>query len=237
MKFNSPLITGTLLKRYKRFMADVQLEGGDIITAHCANPGAMLGLKEPGMTVHLSKSDNPKRKLQYSWEMVEAGPPGNFVGINTSHPNKLAEEAIRDGKIPEFKGYATIKREVKYGANSRIDLLLEDHPERPGERCYVEVKNVHLLRVEQLAEFPDSVTARGTKHLKELTDMVTAGQRAAMLYVIQRADANNFTIAADIDPAYHHAFKAAREGGVEAYAYGCCLTKDEIILSHEVGII
>lgn len=227
MKFTQPLIKARLLKRYKRFLADVELDTGEITTAHCANPGAMLGLKQEGQTVWLSKSDNPKRKLQYSWELVETA-PGNLVGINTGHPNRLVEEAINSGAISELRGYKTMKREVKYGQNSRIDLLLSDKPDKPEQLCYVEVKNVHLLRTKNLAEFPDSVTKRGAKHLGELATMAQNGHRAVMLYVIQRADVTGFTLAADIDPAYATAFKAAKSAGVEAYAYDCALSPEEI---------
>ena len=169
MEFSAPLITGRLVKRYKRFLADVILDGdGAAVTAHCANPGSMLGLKEPGSRVWLSISDNPKRKLKYSWEIMEAD--GALVGINTAHPNGLVEEALRAGKIPQLDGFSSLRREVKYGKNSRIDILLEAEG---GAKTYVEVKNVHLMRDAGLAEFPDSVTARGAKHLAEMSDRRT----------------------------------------------------------------
>ena len=178
MKFDTPLVSGKLLKRYKRFLADVVLDGdGSEITAHCANPGSMLGLKEPGSRVWLSLSDNPKRKLKYSWELIEAD--GALVGINTAHPNRLVEEALERGMIPALSGYQTLRREVKYGKNSRIDILLEGGD---GSKTYLEVKNVHLMREKGLAEFPDSVTARGAKHLAELAGMVAEGHRAAMVF-------------------------------------------------------
>ena len=195
MKFPAPLTRGKLLKRYKRFLADVELENGEVVVAHCANTGAMMGLNAPGVTVYLSANDNPKAKLAWRWEAVELE-DGTIVGINTAHPNRLVEEAILAGAIPELSGYAALKREVKYGVNSRIDLLLSDNAKG---LCYVEVKNVHLLRTPRLAEFPDSVTARGAKHLHEMADMVAAGHRAVMFYLVQRSDCDHFSLARDID--------------------------------------
>ncbi|MCK7614574.1 DNA/RNA nuclease SfsA [Roseibium sediminicola] len=223
MKFSAPLVSGRLVKRYKRFLADVLLDDGGAITAHCANPGSMLGLKEPGSRVWLSQSDNPKRKLKYSWEVIEAD--GALVGINTAHPNKLVEEALEAGRIEGLTGYDSLRREVKYGKNSRIDILLE---RSEGARTYVEVKNVHLMRQPGLAEFPDSVTARGAKHLAELADMVAEGHRAAMVFLVQRPDCDRISLAGDIDPAYAAAFEAARAAGVEAYAIGCDVRLDGI---------
>ncbi|MEM5582344.1 DNA/RNA nuclease SfsA [Roseibium sp. AS2] len=223
MKFSAPLVGGRLVKRYKRFLADVLLEDGSAVTAHCANPGAMLGLKEPGSRVWLSQSDNPKRKLKYSWEVAEAD--GVLVGINTAHPNQLVEEALQAGRIEALSKFDSLRREVKYGKNSRIDMLLE---QAGGARTYVEVKNVHLMRQAGLAEFPDSVTARGTKHLGELADMVREGHRAAMVFLVQRPDCARLDLAADIDPTYADAFKSAREAGVEVYAIGCDVRLDGI---------
>lgn len=181
MKFPAPLQRATLIQRYKRFLADVKLDDGTIVTAHCANPGSMMGLKDPGMTVWVSPASNPKRKLKYDLQLVEAD--NTLVAINTGNPNKLVEEAILDGTIAELKGYDTLRREVKYGVNSRIDILLSSAGKAD---CYVEVKNVHLLREPGLIEFPDSVTARGAKHLEELGDMVEKGHRAVMVYLVQR---------------------------------------------------
>ena len=223
MNFAHPLISARLVKRYKRFLADVILENGEELTVHCANPGAMEGLNTPGIKVWLSKSDNPKRKLSHSWELVEIDSFGQtaLVGINTMHPNKLAMEAIERQKICELTGYDDLKREVPYGENSRIDILLS----KKGEPdCYVEVKNVTLLRNKALAEFPDSVTKRGAKHLAELSDMVAQGHRAIMFYVIQRDDAEQFAIAGDKDPFYASAFDAAIKSGVEVIAYDCALS-------------
>ncbi|MBL4756557.1 MAG: DNA/RNA nuclease SfsA [Rhizobiales bacterium] len=218
MQFNLPLYPGILEKRYKRFLADIRLDSGEMITAHCANPGSMMGLNIPGSRVWLTKSDNPKRKLAYSWELLEVdlGDGPALVGINTNHPNKIVTEAIEAGAIPELTGYENLRREVKYGVNSRIDILLED-PNRP--LCYVEIKNVHLMRQSRLAEFPDSVTKRGTKHLVELGDMVEAGHRAVMLFLIQRTDADRMTLARDIDPNYAETLDRAMSRGVEILAY------------------
>jgi len=219
-----PLVTGTLIKRYKRFLADVELDSGEVLTAHVANPGSMMGLDTPGSKVWLSKSDNPKRKLAYSWELLEV--TGALVGINTMHPNKITAEGIVSGAIKELAGYGTLRREVKYGKSSRIDILLEDGPD--GRPAYVEVKNVHLSRRPPLAEFPDSVTARGAKHLVELGDMVEAGHRAVMLYLIQRTDCDRFALARDIDPKYAESLDLARKRGVEVLAYGCTISPSAI---------
>ena len=231
MKFHTPLIKGTLLQRYKRFLADVTLETGETVTAHCANPGAMLGLKEPGSMVWLSPAGNPKRKLQWDWQLVEAD--GGLVGINTGHPNRITEEAITDGLVPDLAGYETLRREVKYGKSSRIDIFLES-PDKPA--CYVEVKNVHLLRGDRLAEFPDSVTTRGAKHLEELGDMVEEGHRAVMFYLVQRMDCERFAIAEDIDPAYAEALTRARTRGVEVLCYACTLSTTEIKVDRPLAL-
>jgi len=236
MLFPTPLIRGKLIKRYKRFLADVKLDNGEEITAHCANPGSMLGLSEPGSRVWLSQNDNPKRKLKYSWELlqVDMGAGPTLVGINTSLPNALVADAISSGIISELSGYPAMRREVKYGVNSRIDLLLE---KVDLSRCYVEVKNVHLMRKLGLAEFPDSVTSRGKKHLIELSSMVAEGHRAVMVYLIQRGDGEVFSLARDIDPAYGEAFDEAMRAGVEAIAYMCELSPAGIEVTHRVPII
>ncbi|MAZ02139.1 MAG: DNA/RNA nuclease SfsA [Sneathiella sp.] len=231
MKFPSPLIRGRLMKRYKRFLADVELESGEIITAHVANPGSMMGLKDAGMTVWLSPANNPKRKLQYSWELVAADDA--LVGINTAHPNGIVAEAIENGEVAALAGYDTLTREVKYGANSRIDMLLSGGG-KPD--CYVEVKNVTLMRGGAIAEFPDSVTARGTKHLQELQNMVAEGNRAVMFYLVQRTDCTAFRLAADIDPAYATAFHLAEDAGVEILCYDCHITTSEIRLGSPIPI-
>lgn len=223
MKFETPLLPGRLQRRYMRFLSDITLDTGDVIKAHCPNPGSMMGLKEPGSRVWVSESDNPKRKLKYTFELIEAD--DTMVGINTGHPNALVHEAVTDGTIVELQGYASARREVKYGKNSRIDLLLDD----PGKgRCYVEVKNVHLRREPELMEFPDSVTSRGAKHLGELADMVAEGHRAVMVFLVQRDDGSRFRLARDIDPAYGEAFDRAAAAGVEMLAYSCRVSADEI---------
>jgi sugar fermentation stimulation protein A len=232
MRFPSPLVKGRLVRRYKRFLADVELAGGEYVTAHCANPGSMIGLAEPGMAVFLSRATNPSRKLAWSWELVEID--GALVGINTAHPNDIVEEAIVAGAIPELGGYDLLRREVRYGENSRIDILLTGAG-RPD--AYVEVKNVHLSRRKGLSEFPDSVTARGTKHLRELSAMVAAGHRAAMLYLVHRSDTTAFALAGDIDPVYTAAFSAAKAAGVEMLVYACTVGLQGVAVSHRLPII
>ena len=224
MRFPAPLVRATLVKRYKRFLADMVLDDGTEITAHVANSGAMLGTATPGMEVWISPASNPERKLKWNWELVTVD--GHLVGVNTAHPNGIVADAVAAGAIAELTGYGSIRREVKYGVNSRIDLLLEE-PGRP--KCWVEVKNVHLKRGEW-AEFPDAVTVRGTKHLAELTDRVKAGERAVMVYLVQRADCIGFRPAADIDPTYAKALVQARRDGVEAICYTCHLSPDGIEL-------
>ena len=223
MKFHAPLIRGTLIQRYKRFMADVRLDDGTAVVAHCANSGSMLSVCAPGSEVWLSPAANPDRKLQYSWELIRVGDA--LIGINTMHPNKIAAEAIGEGLIPALAGYVSLRREVKYGKNSRIDILLES-PGRPP--CYVEIKNVSLCRDAGLLEFPDAVTARGAKHLDELAAQVKAGSRAVMLFLAQRADCHAFVAAADIDPVYAAGLRRAREAGVEVLAYACDVSQDNI---------
>jgi len=235
MRFAAPLIPATLVKRYKRFLADVMLPSGEEVTAHVTNPGAMTGLATPGARVWLSKSDDPRRKLPYAWELVEVdlGAGLELVGVNTALPNRLVHAALAAGGIAECADYATIRREVKYGKNSRVDFLL-DCPQRGP--CYVEVKNVHLMRTPGLAEFPDSVTARGARHMDELGDMAVAGARAVMLFLIQIGSATRFAPARDIDPAYAAALARARARGVEALAYTCALTTDGIALGRRVPV-
>jgi len=235
MRFPSPLKRGRLLKRYKRFLADVALDSGEAVTATCPNTGSMLGLATPGSTVWLSQSDSMTRKYAHTWEMVEAdlGHGPSLVGINTGHPNRLVAEAIAARRIKTLAGYQSLRREVKYGEASRIDILLEDA--KKG-RCYVEVKNVHLMRENGLAEFPDCVTQRGVKHLRELAAMVAQGHRAVMLYLIQRTDAKRFWLAGDLDPAYSEAFREALAVGVEAMAFSCRMSPEEIALDKPVRI-
>ena len=230
MLFPSPLVTGRLVRRYKRFLSDVILDDGTEVVAHIANSGAMTGLDAPGSPVWLSRATNPARKLAWTWELVRAD--GGLVGVNTQHPNLLVAEAVAAGTIPQLAGYASLRREVPYGVSSRIDLLLAG-PGRPT--CFVEVKNVHLRRGAGAA-FPDAPTARGTKHLRELTAMVAAGARAVMLYLVQRMDCEHFSLAADIDPAYAAAMTMARAGGVETLCHGCTITPAGIIVDRALPI-
>lgn len=231
MKFTDSLIPGRLVRRYKRFLSDIELEGGEVVTAHVANPGAMLGLAEPGSEVWLSPSRNPARKLKYSWELIKVG--GHLVGINTSLPNGIVEEAIRAARVPELAGYDGLRREVPYGKNSRIDILLETEGRPP---CYVEVKNVHLKRSEGVAEFPDSVTKRGAKHLEELSEAAESGARAVMFYLVQRGDCERLEIAADLDPAYDRSFRAALARGVEVLCYSCNVGREAIELDRALPL-
>ncbi|WP_027231453.1 DNA/RNA nuclease SfsA [Phyllobacterium sp. UNC302MFCol5.2] len=233
MNFASPLITGRLVQRYKRFLADIILDdGGAAITSSVPNTGSMLGLTDPGIPVWLSLSDGVKRKYPHTLQMVEVG--GTMVGINTGLPNRIAEEAILAGMIPSLSGYAELWREQKYGANSRIDILLRGPGRQPA---YVEVKNVHFSRKAGLAEFPDSPTARGAKHLDELGNMVENGFRGVMLYVVQRGDCERLRICGDLDPVYAMAFDRAMKRGVEAYAVKCHIRPTGIAAISTMSII
>lgn len=225
MQFEKPLEAATLIRRYKRFLADVSLDASGLhLTAHCPNPGAMLGLANEGDKIWLRPAKNPKSKLPYAWELTEL--KTGLVGIDTGRPNRIAEEAIQGGLIPELDGYENCRREVKYGENSRIDLLLTS---ANRQDCYVEVKNVHLKRNGR-AEFPDSKTVRGAKHLGELAKVAEAGSRAVMLYIVQRMDCEIFSLADDIDPAYGLAFRDARARGVESFCYDCDISLGGIVL-------
>ena len=229
MLFPSPLVRGTLVARYKRFFADVVLDDGREITAHCPNPGAMLGLNTPGLPAWISRSDDPKRKLAHTLELVEAD--GGLVGVNTMHPNRLVAEALATDHFPELTGYTSHRREVRYGANSRVDFLLE----APGRaQCWLEIKNCHLRRAGTLAEFPDCVAARSLKHLRELTAMVEAGERAVMLFVIQRTDCDAFAACADLDPAYARGLTEAAAKGVEVLAYACDMAETGVKIDRRV---
>lgn len=224
MIFSQPLIPARLVRRYKRFLFDAILEDGAEITGFCPNTGSMRGLTAPGSRIWLSRHDSASRKYAHALELVEAD--GTVVGINTALPNRLAEEAILAEMVPPLAGFRTLKREQRYGRNSRIDILLED--ESKGS-VHVEVKNVHFIREAGLAEFPDSVTTRGAKHLDEMGELVEAGKRAAMLFVIQRGDCDRLKICADLDPAYGRAFARAMVRGVEAYAVRCHLDPGKIV--------
>lgn len=232
MRFPSPLLKGRLVKRYKRFLADIALDDDREITAHCANPGSMIGVAQEGARVWVSEHHGTKRKLPYSWEIVEIGK--TLIPVNTSNPNKIAAEAIEAGAIPELAGYADMRREVKYGEASRVDLLLEGGRRR--KPCYVEIKNVHLSREAGLAEFPDSVTKRGAKHLVELGSVAAQGARAVMLFVVQRSDCRAFRPAADLDPAYAKTLTEAVNAGVETLCYDCEVTTSEVVLRKALEI-
>ena len=232
MEFARPLLRATLLRRYKRFLADVTLEDGTKATAHCANPGAMTGLAEPGATVWLEPNDDPARKLKLSWKLVEL-PGGHLAGIDTGLPNKVVGEALRAGAVEEVANYRGVRAEVKYGERSRVDFLLL---QEGLADVYLEVKNAHLCRDPGLAEFPDTVTARGSRHLEELSRMVAAGHRAVILYLVQRDDCDRFALAADIDPSYAAASRAARDAGVEVLCYRAVLTREGVTLGRRLPL-
>ncbi len=230
MEFPHPLRRATLIRRYKRFLSDHRLDDGSAVTAHVANPGAMTGLLADGAETWLSPAMNPKRKLPFGWEMVRVG--AGLVGVNASRPNGLVAGALAAGAIPALAGYGRIRREVPYGERSRVDFVLEAEGRPP---CYVEVKNVHLRRGPHAA-FPDSVTARGTRHLRELAQAAAEGARAVMLYIVQREDCARFTLAADIDPTYAAAFAEARARGVEALCHACRLSTEGIAVDRALPI-
>ena len=215
MQFQTPLIPARLIRRYKRFLADIQLADGREVTAHCANPGSMMGLTGEGMKIWVEPNDDPKKKLKYGWRLVDHE-NGHFTGVDTAVPNRALKAALLAGEVPEFADYQTVLPEQKYGEKSRIDFLLRGDGLADA---YIEVKSVTLSRQAGLAEFPDSVTARGTKHLGELAAMVDQGHRAVMFYLVQRTDCDRMGLAADIDPAYAAAFGAARAAGVEVLCY------------------
>ena len=226
MLFPQPLKRGVLIRRYKRFLADVRLDESGETTVHTPNPGAMLGLAEPGMTVWCSHSGSATRKLPLTWELVEAD--GGIVGINTMAPNRLVAEALANNALHELSGYASVRREVKYGEASRIDFLLEHADRRP---CWLEIKNCHLMRQAGFAEFPDCVAARSAKHLRELEAMKARGDRAVMLFVVQRNDCDHFDTAGDIDPTYAKGLIHAAEAGVEVLIYRCDVRIDGVTIT------
>lgn len=222
------LTRGVLVKRYKRFLADVRLDTGKIVTAHCPNTGSMQGCSEPGRSVYLSRHDSPNRKLKYTWELIKM--PGSLVGVNTLVPNRLVFQAAQAKLIPELSGYQSAAREVSLGNGSRIDLLLSNEQ---GDRCYVEIKNCTLVD-DGIAMFPDAVTSRGLKHLKELETLVNAGCRCMMFYFIQRMDARIFKPADCIDPDYGRGLRRAVNRGVEILAYDVCIDLGGIQLNHKI---
>ena len=224
MQFQTPLVPATLIRRYKRFLADCTLDDGREVTVHCANPGSMMGLAEPGFRVWLEPNDDPKKKLKFGLRLVEPA-EGVLVGVDTSVPNRALRAALEAGDVPGLERYEHLRAEVKYGQNSRIDFLLTGGGQPD---IYVEVKSVTLSRETGIAEFPDSVTARGLKHLEELSSMAAAGHRAVMLYLVQRTDCTAMRLASDIDPAYAAGFAKARRAGVEVMVLGCDLTPTAI---------
>ena len=230
MRFSTPLIRGRLLRRYKRFFADMMLEDGREITAHCPNPGAMLGMNAPGAACWLSHDANPKRKLAYTWELVEAD--GAMVVVNTLIPNRLAAEALAAGAIPELAAHTSVRREVAYGAGSRVDFLLEGG----GPPAWVEVKGVTLRRAAGLAEWPDCVSARGARHAAELGEVAKLGARGVVLFTVLRGDCERFAVAADLDPAFAAALDQVRALGVEVIAYGCDVTPEAVTLRRPIPL-
>ena len=233
MRFQTPLVPARLIRRYKRFLADVTLESGDEVTVHCPNPGAMLGLAEPGMRVWLEPNDDPKKKLKHGWRLVEL-PGDHLAGIDTAVPNRVVKEALMARAIPALAEYETVTPEVRYGTNSRVDFLLQSDglPD-----AYVEVKNVHLLRSGELAEFPDCVTKRGAKHLDELANVVAQGHRGVMLYLVQRTDCREFRLARDLDPGYGEAFDRAMKAGVEAICHTTHITIDGVDIGRPLPVL
>lgn len=233
MKFPEPLVEGRLIRRYKRFLADVRLADGSEVTAHCPNTGSMLGCQPENGRVWLSRSDNPKRKLQYTWELVETG-PGQLACVNTTRPNAQARQAVARGLIRELTGYPELRAEVRYGEEkSRIDLLLSGHESRPD--AWVEVKNVTLAEGGR-GFFPDAVTTRGQKHLRELMGQVAGGDRAVLLFVVNHTGINTVRPADHIDARYGQLLREARDAGVEVLAYRAALLGDDHNPSGELAL-
>jgi len=233
MRFQTELVPARLTRRYKRFLADCVLEdSGREITAHCANPGSMMGLAAPGTRIWLEPNTDPKKKLKFGWRLVDHE-NGHFTGVDTSVPNRALKSALMAREIPAFAAYTLVRPEVKYAENSRIDFLLSG-PDLPD--LYLEIKSVTLSRNAGRAEFPDSVTARGTKHLKALVRVVQHGHRAAMLYLVQRTDCTGFSIAADIDPAYADAFGAAKQAGVETFVFGTNISPEGVTIARPLAL-
>ena len=234
MRFPTPLVPARLLRRYKRFLADAVLEeDGRKVTAHCPNPGRMTGLAEPGMRIWLQDVAGGGRKLAWSWKLTEL-PGGHHAGIDSALANRLVAEALAAGRLEPFRHARTIRPEVRYGAASRVDFLLTDEAGRP---LWLEVKNAHLSRTPGIAEFPDTVTKRGARHLFELAEKARQGEGAAVLYVVQRSYATAFRIAGDIDPAYAAAHEAAEAAGVEFHAVGTRITLEEIETADPLPIL
>ncbi len=232
MEFATPLIPARLIRRYKRFLADVILPDGSEVIAHCPNPGSMLGLADEGMKIWLEPNDDPKKKLKYGWRLVDHE-NGHFTGVDTSVPNRALKAALIAQEVAGLPAYDLVRPEVKYAQNSRIDFLLTGQ----GADTYVEVKSVTLSRQTGLAEFPDSVTKRGAKHLDALAQMVGEGHRAVMLYLVQRTDCAALTLAADIDAAYHRAFVQARAAGVQVQVFDCAINPRGVTLRRALPFV
>ena len=232
MQFQSNLVSGRLVKRYKRFFADVELSNGRIVTAHCPNTGSMLGLVKHGVKVWLEPNEDQRKKLKYSWKLIDHE-NGHFTGVDTNIANKIVYEALLQGKILEVLDYDIISREQKYGTNSRVDFLLRNG----SKTCYLEVKSVTLCRQEKIAEFPDTVTSRGAKHLKELSKTVSANTRAIVLYLVQRSDCNYFKIADDLDQTYLDETILSKNSGVESVSYRVNFLSNGIELGYKLELI
>ncbi len=224
MRFQTPLEPARLIRRYKRFLADIRLEDGREVTAHCANPGSMMGLAEEGMKIWVEPNDDPKKKLKYGWRLVDHE-NGHFTGVDTSVPNRALKAALIAGEVPGLVA-TMVRPEVRYGEKSRVDFLLTG----AGPETWVEVKSVTLCRAAGLAEFPDARTARGLRHLEELAKLAQAGARAVMLYLVQRTDCGAVGIAGDIDPDYAAGLERARAAGIEVMAFDCRISPQEIAL-------
>jgi len=232
MRFQTPLMPATLIRRYKRFLADVRLADGREVTAHCANPGKMIGLNMQGLRIWIEPNDDPKRKLNFSWRIAQLD-DGAMVGIDTGLPNRLVADALNAGAIADFTGYSKVRREVPYGEKSRVDFLLQNSGQPD---VYLEIKNAHLRRTDDWAEFPDSVTARGARHMDELAQMVLQGHRAVVLFVVQHTGCNRFRVSGDLDPTYGAAFEAARGAGVEVLAYDTVIDPAGVVLGKEIPL-
>lgn len=232
MEFNTPLISARLIRRYKRFLADVRLPDGREVVAHCPNPGSMIGLAQEGTKIWLEPNDDPKKKLKYGWRLVDHE-NGHFTGIDTSVPNRALKAALIRHEVAGLPAYDLVRPEVKYAGDSRIDFLLTGQ----GVDTYVEVKSVTLSRQIGLAEFPDSVTARGAKHLHALKQMIGEGHRAVMLYVVQRTDCAALTLAADIDAAYAQAFSQALKSGVQVLVFDCAIDPSGVMLRRALPFV
>lgn len=233
MQFSSPLISATLIKRYKRFLADVRLDSGEEITVHCPNTGAMTGCADPGFTVWLSKSDNPKRKYSYTWELSQ-NQSGQWIGVNAAGANTIVSEALTNKAVEELTSYESWQQEVRYGEeNSRIDFLLQDNQQA---RCYLEVKSVTLVQ-DGIGGFPDAVTLRGQKHLRELTTLAQQGKQASLLYLVQHTGVQKLDLNSSIDPEYARLLKQAQQSGVRILCYGCLINAEKIELKQTLKFL